>query len=89
MWQCSQSLSSLECRPGIRSSFDYVKKREGEEEVAEHGATLLDIMKAARKCICEFVMENIVVMYNKIENVLHRLTAQAKISTETYWLKKY
>jgi hypothetical protein len=49
----------------------------------------LDILKAAGKCICEFVMENIVLMYNKIENELHRLRAQAKIGTETDWLKKY
>jgi hypothetical protein len=68
---------------------------EEEEEIAEHKATFLDALKAARKCRCQFDTENsIIVMCNKVENVLYRLRAQGErnrrlLQNEEYLLLGY
>jgi hypothetical protein len=60
---------------------------EEEEEVAEHKATFLDAEKgleAAREHICQFDIENnIIVMFNKVENELYRLRAPGEEKQKT------
>ena len=53
-------------------------EEEEEKEVPECKATLWDTLKgleAARKCVCEFCVEdNLVVTCNRFENALYRLS---------------
>jgi hypothetical protein len=78
MRQCSQSLWSIE-----QVSHQYLTRAEErlqeEKEVAEHKATLLDALKTARKCLCQFdTKNNITVLCNKVKNKLYRLRDQGE-----------
>jgi hypothetical protein len=67
---------------------------EEEEEIAEHKATFLDVLKgleAVRKYMCKFDTENnIIVVCYKAENEVYRLKAHERKTqtTLTDWLKK-
>jgi hypothetical protein len=60
------------CQPGVRSAFDYARRRI-RREVVEYKVTFLDALKgleAARKYVCQFDTENNTVICNKAENEL-------------------
>jgi hypothetical protein len=65
-------------------------EEETKNEVAK--VTFLDALKgleAARKYICQFdTKNNIIVMFNKVENELYRLRAQREKKQKSDWLKK-
>ena len=77
------------CRPSVEPAVDQVKE-EQEKEVPEYKAILWDTLKeleAARKFVYEFCVEDdLVLMCNRFENELYRLSIQTQ--QNTCWLVK-
>jgi hypothetical protein len=92
---CDGALDVCEIKSVDQVLDQHLTRPKEEEEVSEHTATFLDVLKgleAARKYVYQFdIKNNGTVMYNEAENELYRLTVHEKNKQRTFieWLKKW